>query len=475
MLCCIAQDVDAPRQEKTIVFRAVPHEYPSVWREVELLERHTLHDLHAVLQKAFALNDAHLYAFYLNNNPFDRVFDYDGPGALSAKRHAEKTRLSSLPLKVNKRFLYLFDFGDELLHEVRVLRRDEPIPGVAYPRIVAEEGDAPPQYAFRDESNAQEADGLGSETEGATAHGHDVASHCSHDDAESGISAPTREALERMLPDVVRAVRARRARRWSEVDADEDGASCLDEDAVELSDEDDALEIHDPPREPTRDELMHDYQLAIELLRRAEGDLLVLHVVLEHASKENVVGWLFDLPAALSDADLHDPAIELANLLHAAEPDAGMNDSLPALLLRAGRIEAADDALRESLAGDPDNPELLQLKAELEQARGNAEAAIEHYQAALEWTGSELRQRAEIVESLSALLAADGKHSEVALLRRRELELTNSLEPRRALAPNGTTPPNRTTVRREQPKVGRNDPCTCGSGKKYKKCCGQAS
>ena len=23
-------------------------------------------------------------------------------------------------------------------------------------------------------------------------------------------------------------------------------------------------------------------------------------------------------------------------------------------------------------------------------------------------------------------------------------------------------------------KIGRNDPCTCGSGKKYKKCCGQA-
>jgi SEC-C motif-containing protein len=26
--------------------------------------------------------------------------------------------------------------------------------------------------------------------------------------------------------------------------------------------------------------------------------------------------------------------------------------------------------------------------------------------------------------------------------------------------------------RREQPKIGRNDPCPCGSGKKYKKCCG---
>ena len=31
---------------------------------------------------------------------------------------------------------------------------------------------------------------------------------------------------------------------------------------------------------------------------------------------------------------------------------------------------------------------------------------------------------------------------------------------------------NTTVVRREEPKVGRNDPRPCGSGKKYKKCCG---
>jgi preprotein translocase subunit SecA len=28
------------------------------------------------------------------------------------------------------------------------------------------------------------------------------------------------------------------------------------------------------------------------------------------------------------------------------------------------------------------------------------------------------------------------------------------------------------TIRRETPKVGRNDPCPCGSGKKYKNCHG---
>jgi preprotein translocase subunit SecA len=32
---------------------------------------------------------------------------------------------------------------------------------------------------------------------------------------------------------------------------------------------------------------------------------------------------------------------------------------------------------------------------------------------------------------------------------------------------------NVSTYHRESPKVGRNDPCPCGSGKKYKKCCGK--
>lgn len=43
--------------------------------------------------------------------------------------------------------------------------------------------------------------------------------------------------------------------------------------------------------------------------------------------------------------------------------------------------------------------------------------------------------------------------------------------------PTGTKIPERErkqeTVRREQPKIGRNDPCPCGSGKKYKHCCGR--
>ncbi|HKT81631.1 MAG TPA: SEC-C metal-binding domain-containing protein, partial [Vicinamibacterales bacterium] len=50
-----------------------------------------------------------------------------------------------------------------------------------------------------------------------------------------------------------------------------------------------------------------------------------------------------------------------------------------------------------------------------------------------------------------------------------------------ALPPRGQQPPRVggddvvKTVRRDEPKVGRNDPCPCGSGKKYKKCHGAAA
>jgi len=39
----------------------------------------------------------------------------------------------------------------------------------------------------------------------------------------------------------------------------------------------------------------------------------------------------------------------------------------------------------------------------------------------------------------------------------------------------GILPGKVETFRREEPRIGRNDPCPCGSGKKYKKCCGRTS
>jgi len=31
----------------------------------------------------------------------------------------------------------------------------------------------------------------------------------------------------------------------------------------------------------------------------------------------------------------------------------------------------------------------------------------------------------------------------------------------------------KTPITRDKPKIGRNDPCICGNGRKFKKCCGK--
>jgi preprotein translocase subunit SecA len=67
-------------------------------------------------------------------------------------------------------------------------------------------------------------------------------------------------------------------------------------------------------------------------------------------------------------------------------------------------------------------------------------------------------------ESLMAL-------SRVQLLKKRPEELPRkSPRPMHLSHGEGTARPE--TVRREEKKVGRNEACPCGSGKKYKKCCG---
>ena len=42
-----------------------------------------------------------------------------------------------------------------------------------------------------------------------------------------------------------------------------------------------------------------------------------------------------------------------------------------------------------------------------------------------------------------------------------------------AAAPKEQKEGRKEPVHRDMPKVGRNDPCPCGSGKKYKNCCGR--
>lgn len=63
----------------------------------------------------------------------------------------------------------------------------------------------------------------------------------------------------------------------------------------------------------------------------------------------------------------------------------------------------------------------------------------------------------------------DVKRQEAAKITGAALEAINSVDGGKKI----NTPEHSQTVVNDGPKVGRNDPCPCGSGKKYKNCCGK--
>jgi preprotein translocase subunit SecA len=70
------------------------------------------------------------------------------------------------------------------------------------------------------------------------------------------------------------------------------------------------------------------------------------------------------------------------------------------------------------------------------------------------------RVREEILSTLSRIQVRKPRQEEVQM-KKRPMHFSHGDEEEKAV-----------TVRRQTEKIGRNDPCPCGSGKKYKKCCG---
>jgi len=84
-----------------------------------------------------------------------------------------------------------------------------------------------------------------------------------------------------------------------------------------------------------------------------------------------------------------------------------------------------------------------------------------------------------------ARLVADAAHGTEVVVEREGEEAREAPRVQRAIPPvkpkqqpmyfSGSAGAEPLTVKRKEAKVGRNDPCPCGSGKKYKKCHGTAA
>ncbi len=77
-------------------------------------------------------------------------------------------------------------------------------------------------------------------------------------------------------------------------------------------------------------------------------------------------------------------------------------------------------------------------------------------------------------ESRQVQEAREKPSTDLSKLRTSRSEVPETAEAQRArAAAEGVSRPQQVTVKRAEPKVGRNDPCPCGSGKKYKHCHGR--
>src|SRR4051794_35035090 len=97
--------------------------------------------LHEVVQSAMGWTNSHLHEFEIAGRRYG-IPDPDWPGEhLTDEAKGKLVRL----VKQGDRFGYLYDFGDNWVHEITVDRVVAAEPGVRYPRCVAGQGACPPE------------------------------------------------------------------------------------------------------------------------------------------------------------------------------------------------------------------------------------------------------------------------------------------------------------------------------------------
>lgn len=115
---------------------------PDAWFVIELRADQTLDHLHAAILDAVDFDSDHLYSFYLSGRAWDEDTEY----APQKARYSSRTHLSELRLRLKQRWLYLFDYGDQHEFDVQLIAANPDQPRGAYPRLIEQHGQMPPQY-----------------------------------------------------------------------------------------------------------------------------------------------------------------------------------------------------------------------------------------------------------------------------------------------------------------------------------------
>lgn len=122
------------------------------YRHIRISGKATLEGLSDAILDAFDFDNDHLHAFFMNNRAWDDEDCYYSPYAEDEFRTTDSCKLQFINLEVGKKFLYIFDFGDDWRFQCKVLNiLDE---DTKEPVVVRTKGVAPLQYSEFDEDDA---------------------------------------------------------------------------------------------------------------------------------------------------------------------------------------------------------------------------------------------------------------------------------------------------------------------------------
>jgi tetratricopeptide (TPR) repeat protein len=235
-------------------------------------------------------------------------------------------------------------------------------------------------------------------------------------------------------------------------------------------------------------------QAVMDLVAPRDGEprLDLLDQLTEHSTVD-IGWWLGEIPFALARFGMVDEAAELCVRMAAVREVENFLGDRAVILAEAGRREDALRQVERNLVRFPDDAWVRIKAGDVYRELGDAAAAEAAYRHALDMTPTDQPSfdRDGAVERLICILDETGRSEEADALIASEKTcaaaretIGDSSEGEGAEfsedpdkiplldyvpSPSAVSP---VTVVRRGPKVGRNDPCPCGSGKKFKRCCG---
>lgn len=117
---------------------------PPIWRRVQVPGNYTLEDLHKVIQIAMGWTDSHLHQFMIDRTCYNLPSEED-LYRTSRPKNESKYTLQDLEKKIQPTFQYIYDFGDDWIHQISVEKILPAGEGPSIPTVVTGRRACPPE------------------------------------------------------------------------------------------------------------------------------------------------------------------------------------------------------------------------------------------------------------------------------------------------------------------------------------------